>query len=1428
MNDSLDLSLAKVRDLQSTSTLEQFMAKLCLHHQRQIVDALGFLQTEVKAVASTCSPEPSASKATLEALVETDCSPVPEQESAGLSCAAQRATAASSSAKTVNDLLEAASPRNAKPWVPHQNSESAGPVDASGEVCPSQTWSDPLDLRKAASGDGRGSEFFLGKASERDKAWQEDLLLPEKKNVSSSNLVEVKKLCMLESSCHTPVGTLDERQCNPETLLHPNRDEPSLEELSPSFGRHDQLFDHLYHTEQRGSSGRTKDLLVKTYPIKVTSKTTPPVSPRTARKSRRGPYPRPRDAVCQIINDPDSHCDIVYISKPITECELRPPNRMFPRRNARKSIRGHMYIEECYELKTVRTLSRRSATSDKGNCPAPVVETITLVTPKQALSKPDSVPPVDVPFAGGCGETFGQKAPSEQPMEKEIAGDVVEPLREAHLMVETSQTGQPPFREQTPPRLQNLPSLVHHESTEPEKEGEQQLQEEEEVSQAEKPPSPCLIEGVQHDKDNEHGLADMSTKEVIGPVQANDASPDPTVASADEPKSSVASEEEIENCSSPPQSGLKPVSPLTAAEDAVDTESTRVGVVESCEMEKQDELPVGTDQALSENVEKETLVGNEENVEKENFPEQDIGTTDPVFSTANDDVMSEETSKDADVEKVEVAVVEELSSVTDSHFEHAEKDGLQGEVASVAPEIAVTKKVSSRDIAPSDRCLRRRLHANSPESARLSKPSQETPGQPQVQSPESDLRISASTRSHRSVKVKPPEADTSSSRTVPPSTEEPVDKPQSSSEAMPSISKVVDNMVQTRHKAMLAKQLENSGGSQDTIISPSKAGLSTETDGLNASNKLTPPKEKATTTPVDGVVAGNVSEASTGNVLEKSRKAPLMRERISSGAATRPMSSATLMKHKKLVLRSQRSATLLATASRGKSEQKQVDCTFKARAEKTTPSQKRDFDPFGLQKLDLSAPNPPKFLEALRGEENQLQITSLNTKYDKMQRGWVQLDKEGQPAPRPRNRADRLKEIWKSKRRIRKPRPLDQQRYSPVQMLFMKTFDLTSICRWFLQTTETKSLVIVKKVNTRLPSETQLCFHSSSGVAGSSHGVFPSLQAERLKKHLKKFAVASPVKSNARNQKLIAKAWEQDSPCSKGKEKIKEMTSATRISTKPYSNPRKTQAQPVESQKAAAKSPASARILRKYTNIREKLHGQQHTLKPKEVTEGDSLKSTCVKPSVPAKLISKPKALPEQAKVSSTGKSSGKEPNGSKNSKAQSPPSSKREALNRVIKETGAKSGSSKLLMTLNRNDPRALKRAPPSVAAVAAKLRKPPAGAGPASPKLKQRIVMPRKVNAKAAEVQKAELVKAVQPKAGDPKAPAKTAVKSKPPENLVGQQPRADANPLPSQDQVLTRSQRKMEATPPVSGPPKPAAKRTQDLAQTPAKRTRLSLLK
>ncbi|KAJ8360282.1 hypothetical protein SKAU_G00168070 [Synaphobranchus kaupii] len=1385
-SESLDRSLAKVQDLQSTSTLEQFMAKLCLHHQRQIVDALGFLQTEVEAVGSSCCPGPSSSKATLEVTAEADCSPVPQQENTDYPSGQIAVAVTTSSARSASQSLEMADlPDNISP-VQQLTPENTDYTDTPCESCTSLTRSDPVDLRKAvALGNSRGSSFLFSNTSERDNVQQGDLLLLARKNTSAGSLAEVKKFQMLDSTCRTPVGTLDERQCNPETLLHPVRDELSLEEISLSIGRRDQLFDHPYHTEQRPSSGITKDLLVSPCP---TSKS----SPRTARKSSRGTYPRPRHSVCQIINDPDSHCDIVYISKPITEYEPQPPNRFFPRRNARKSTRGYTYMEEICELKTVRTLAGKSGTN-KGNCPAPVLETSTSVTPKQALSKPESVPPVDIPFAGGCGETIGQNATSEQPMEKEIAGDDVAVVREADLIVENSQTGQPPFREKTTPPPHVLLSSVSQQSSETEAEGQQQ-----EKSQAEE-----FVDGYD-------GQPEM---EVLRTLLPQDDLPDLDAAAGDE----IASEGEVKNCPGELQSSSRPTSPMLATEDSVKSDSVRA----SSELNKQDqdpEVPVAEDQILSVHAENETLAEiEEEHFEKEHLEEQQTICIDPVSRTTNN-MVPQESMRDAGGEIVEVAAVKELSQNI-NNFKNTENEGSDAEVVVMPSEITVPKRVSNRDIAPSDRCLRRRPQLIGFEPTKVSKTNQVTHHLLQVQgSPVDLLRMSGPTRAHRSVRIKQP-AVFNLSENVPQSTEEmPVDKPQLSSEVRPNTGQVVDNMVQTRHKAMLAKQLGNEEGSQGSKAEPATtAGSSTEMVSLKVPNQLAHLKEKLTKNlSVESNIPGDCS-MSVEKTSDVCRKIPLTRERSRSGMSSKPMRSATLMKHKKLVLRSQRCSTLAAVSTKVMCEQDQADPVIKTRPEKASPSQsqKRDLDPFGLQKLNLSMPNPPKFLEALRGEENQPQIMSLNTKYDKMQRGWVQLDKEGQPAQRPRNKADRLKEIWKSKRRVRKPKPLDHQKYSPVQMLFMKTFDLSSICHWFLQTTETKSLVIVKKVNTRLPSETQLCFHSSSSTAGSTHGVFSSLQAERLKKHLKKFAVASPVKSNAKNQKLIAKAWEQEVPCSKGKEKVKELTSATRISTKPYSNPRKLEPRAAESQKTTAviKSPASARILRKYTNIREKLHVQQHARKPREIAV-ENLKSTCVKPLLSPKLISKPKALPEHRKK--TGENGGKELYASKNVKA----SSKRDTLKKTVKEKATKSSGRKPLQILCKKGSKALKKAPP-VSSAASGPRK-PCASSPAASGLKHRAAVPTRAS-KGTREQKDRIVKSAPPKARDSKLQIKTALKNKVLGSKTVRLQRPEALRLPSQDQVLTRSQRKMETMPSMGGVVRPSLKRSQKILPTPTKRTR-----
>ncbi|XP_048384096.1 uncharacterized protein lcorl isoform X2 [Stegostoma tigrinum] len=81
---------------------------------------------------------------------------------------------------------------------------------------------------------------------------------------------------------------------------------------------------------------------------------------------------------------------------------------------------------------------------------------------------------------------------------------------------------------------------------------------------------------------------------------------------------------------------------------------------------------------------------------------------------------------------------------------------------------------------------------------------------------------------------------------------------------------------------------------------------------------------------------------------------------------------------------------------------------------------------------------------------------------------------------------------------------------SPVQMLFQKNCNMDKICAWFMQTTETHSLSIVRKENARDPIEVL----NANGVltAGSQVNTCSNPQAEHLKKHLKKFALESPVK----------------------------------------------------------------------------------------------------------------------------------------------------------------------------------------------------------------------------------------------------------------------------------------------------------------------------
>ncbi|XP_064806250.1 titin isoform X2 [Oncorhynchus masou masou] len=492
----------------------------------------------------------------------------------------------------------------------------------------------------------------------------------------------------------------------------------------------------------------------------------------------------------------------------------------------------------------------------------------------------------------------------------------------------------------------------------------------------------------------------------------------------------------------------------------------------------------------------------------------------------------------------------------------------------------------------------------------------------------------------------------------------------------------------------------------------------------------------------------------------------------------------------------------------------------------SSPLPSSSVTPLLLPKLELPVQTRHKFLELLDVEENQQKISSLNTRFDKMQRGWVQMDKEGHPTPRHKNKADRQAAIWKSKRRVRKPKSSDHQRYSLVQMLFKNDLDLASICHWYMESTETQSLVIVKKVNTRLPSETQLLFPGMS--QRPSQGVFPSLQAERLKKHLKKFAMASPVKSNPKSQKLIAKALEQEVSTSmpKGKEK-RELTTATRISTKAYVSSAEAQVQPADGQKASAKAknPASARILRKYSNIREKMQGQQSSKNPKGAPRKE-LEVSKVKPSKPPKKkLAKPSklkpAIAQRQKLSVSGDKSVKETSVVKTERAQPSPSRKPPVKSAVLERSVKISRSSRTLRDLSRKESASPQRSPQRVMTPKAQKNTPAPATIPKTDFNKQQVgaekAVADKTMATKGQTKRPSQSRVFETKVTESKSNERNGAESAaetPQQNM-------DVKTPGSPDQVLTRSQRKMEATPPPSVPqsasPKPATKKANEPAQS-----------
>lgn len=305
--------------------------------------------------------------------------------------------------------------------------------------------------------------------------------------------------------------------------------------------------------------------------------------------------------------------------------------------------------------------------------------------------------------------------------------------------------------------------------------------------------------------------------------------------------------------------------------------------------------------------------------------------------------------------------------------------------------------------------------------------------------------------------------------------------------------------------------------------------------------------------------------------------------------------------------------------------------TVQSDSDITDQQNTRNEDSAGFSSMEMLSDNKPRFVEWCNEEENQELITNFNTQYMKVQKGWIQLEKEPQPAPKVKNKSDKLKEIWKSKKRTRKFKgSAEVQKLSPVQMLFIRAFNVSNICKWFMETTETKSLVIVKKLNTRLPGDIPLI--KLPLQKGCSSGIYSSsLQAERLKKHLKKFAAMTPAKNTIKTQRMWAKLRENAEETEPEQASSPKRAPPSEVNFPPQIEPQNAQPAP------SAPVQTSSQILRKYSNLRGKLHGQNKASKQEksdcvtkqplpESKQGG--KSMCIKPLVSPKLAQPVKTAP--------------------------------------------------------------------------------------------------------------------------------------------------------------------------------------------------------
>lgn len=1033
---------------------------------------------------------------------------------------------------------------------------------------------------------------------------------------------------------------------------------------------------------------------------------------RSTRKSKKASGLR--------INDYDNQCDVVYISQPITECHFESQRSVSSRKTARKSTRGYYFNGECCELPTVRTLVRSSRAEERGSSPALRTETLVSAKPPLVLSVGGSA------GAGREGEKrvslrlLAKGAPTSRETKERAEPGSLQPRDTRALRSREAAMAMPFFSLSAPPSPQKEDSLAGSPPpSSPPTEGGgtraggtvpweagtslgssgegsgsggqvadfaalpiseapvgeegcpgSDTQTDPDLSAIPEPKSPLqpsaaadtapLVHDGAGDPDQLPGTADT---EPCGLCPAEPSPRSPGRLAPGEPPATVDRESPPEppatvDRESPPEPSVTvdrespPEPPATL--QCVDVnknidaepEAELSGMVCDGSLEQAEAEPASTASpkiSEGEAVQNNSPAGEKEPVEGETPPEPDGSDTAGKDSVSSKDSLDKKRKKGR---RVLVASDRRLrSQQSQSPAEGSGEDtGTSSSVQLPCLQIKLSK-------SPGAKRFKREVHLDGAASAHF----------PNDCFPNALLKTSEGP--HTSL------------------------APESIAEQWPG----EENGVTTRqtYKSILAKETAAEGENSSKDDPPANSSqsqpdetleLGVQADSENRSILLPPessvPANDAEEVDVKPGDASAKDEESSDSAMDMGKLESY--ELVASlppcpgsrgGSKHLPAKAA---KHKKVALQFynlRHTPAPVETAKKSTPGKESMQAIPKLRDEWSSGND--DFP--ALEDID----SKPKFMEWCAEEENQELIAEFNAQYMKVQKGWIQLEKEVQPTPKVKNKADKLKEIWKSKKRTRKSRgSLEVQKLSPVQMLFMKAFKLSDICQWFLETTETRSLVIVKKLNTRLPGEIPPIKVPMQKYSSSS--LYPSsLQAERLKKHLKKFAATTPARNNLKNQKLWAKIRENADKVEAEEEKAPSQISPTDAGAEDLSEDKTIQPA------LSLPTQASTRILRKYSNLRGKLRAQHRVVKAEKKSDGpgdypsmeskQSRKSVCINPLMSPKLALQIKADAFPAKspsVDGTGK--GRKGKG----RSQEDPSPKADLQlsrkKRMLKESGS------------------------------------------------------------------------------------------------------------------------------------------------------------